>query len=75
MVGVVVSETTREMATAALRVMANSRKMRPTIPPIRRMGMNTAIKEVLMESTVKPISREPSQSGIHGAHALVRRNG
>ena len=59
MVGVVVSETASEMATAALRVIANSRKMRPTTPPIRRMGMNTAIKEVLMETTVNPISREP----------------
>jgi len=45
------------MATES--VTANSRKRRPTIPPISRMGMKTAISEMLIESTVKPISREP----------------
>jgi hypothetical protein len=59
MAGVVVSETTIEMATATLKVTANSRNIRPRMPPISRMGMNTAINEVLMESTVNPISREP----------------
>ena len=44
---------------ATLRVTANSRNSRPTIPPISKIGMKTATSEVLMESTVKPISREP----------------
>ena len=64
--GVVVSETTMEMATATLKVTANSRNMRPTIPPIRRMGMNTAISEVLMDRTVNPISREPRSAASSG---------
>ena len=40
-------------------VTANSRNRRPTIPPINRIGMNTATSEVLIESTAKPISWEP----------------
>ncbi len=61
-IGVVVSDTTSETAIAALRVTANSWKSRPTMPPISRMGMNTAISEVLMETTVKPISRAPTSA-------------
>ena len=29
------------------------------MPPIRRIGMKTAISDMLIDSTVKPISREP----------------
>jgi hypothetical protein len=36
-----------------LTVMANSRSSRPTSPPIRSTGMNTAISETLIEITVK----------------------
>jgi len=43
--GVVVRETINDTRTATERVTANSRKMRPTIPPMRRMGIKTAIKE------------------------------
>ena len=57
--GVVVSETTSETSTATESTTANSRKRRPIIPPIRRIGMNTATSEMLIESTVKPISRAP----------------
>ena len=71
-IGVVVSETTMEMATATLKVTANSRNMRPTMPPISRMGMNTAISEVLMESTVKPISLRAPQRRLHRRHALFQ---
>ncbi len=59
-IGVVVSETTSETMMAAERVTANSRKSRPTMPPISRIGMKTAISEVDMETTVKPISFDPS---------------
>ena len=38
-------------------VTANSRNSRPTMPPISRIGMNTATSETLIDSTVKPISR------------------
>jgi hypothetical protein len=57
--GVAVSETKRETPMATLRTTANSRKRRPMMPPIIKMGMNTATREVLMESTVKPISLAP----------------
>ena len=44
---------------AMLNVTANSRNSRPTMPPISRMGMKTEINEVLIDSTVGPISLEP----------------
>src|SRR5215469_17762985 len=59
MVGVVVSETTSETAIATLKVTANSRNSRPTIPPIISKGMNTATSDVLMDTTVNPISAAP----------------
>ena len=58
-IGVVLSETTNETTIATDRVMANSRKRRPTSPPIIRMGMKTAMSEMLMERTVKPTSCAP----------------
>jgi len=48
-------------------VIANSRNNRPTIPPISRIGMNTAISEMLIDITVKPIFAAPLTA------ALVRR--
>src|ERR1700750_1890681 len=65
-IGVVVSETTSEIAMATLSVTANSRKRRPTMPPIKRIGMNTAMSEVLIEKTVKPISRAPRSAASSG---------
>ncbi len=57
--GVVVSEISIETMMAVDRVIANSRKRRPTMPLMRRIGMNTAISERLMEIMVNPISLEP----------------
>ena len=54
--GVVVNETTSDTAIATESVTANSRNRRPTMPPISRIGMNTATSEMLMDKTVKPIS-------------------
>ena len=51
--------------------MANSRKSRPTMPPISRMGMKTAISEMLIEKTVKPISRAPCSAACVRAHSLL----
>ena len=65
-IGVVVSDTTIEMPTATLSVTANSRNNRPTIPPISKIGRNTAISEVLIESTVNPISRAPRYAACTG---------
>jgi hypothetical protein len=67
MVGVVVKEMTMEMRTAVERVTANSRKRRPMMPPIMRMGMKTAISEMLMEMTVNPISLAPCNAAASGS--------
>ena len=47
-------------------VTANSRNRRPTIPPINRSGMKTAISEMLMVKTVKPISSAPFSAAANG---------
>ncbi len=57
--GVVVSDTTSEIMTAADKVMANSRNSRPTCPSMNNSGMNTATSDRLIDSTVKPTSRAP----------------
>ena len=61
-VGVVVRETNNDTPMAMLKTTANSRNSRPTMPPIMRMGIKTATSEVLMERTVKPISRDPENA-------------
>ena len=67
-IGVVVSEMTSEIITAIDSVMANSRNMRPTAPPMNSSGMNTATSDRLMVSTVKPTSRAPrSAASSRGA--------
>jgi hypothetical protein len=50
------------MKTAVVTVMANSRKSRPTMPPMKISGMNTATSEMLIERIVKPISPAPLSS-------------
>ena len=52
------------MATES--VTANSRSRRPTIPPISSSGMNTAISETLMVTTVEPISLAPFRAAANG---------
>ena len=47
-------------------VTANSRNRRPTIPPIISSGIKTAISEMLMEKTVKPISCAPFSAAANG---------
>ena len=66
-IGVSVSEISAEMATATLRVMANSRNRRPTMPVMNSRGMNTAISETLSDTMVKPISFAPSSAASIGA--------
>src|SRR5437773_4523641 len=61
-----------ETAIATDSVTANSRKRRPTMPPIRRMGMKTATSEVLIESTVKPTSLEPRRVASVGESPCSR---
>ena len=62
--GVVVSDTTMEIRIATVSVTANSRNRRPTMPPISRIGMNTAISDRLIETTVKPTSLAPCSAAL-----------
>ena len=66
-IGVVVSETASDTRIAAESEIANSRNSRPTMPPIRRIGMNTAISDRLIDTTVKPTSRAPFSAASRGA--------
>ena len=65
-IGVSVSDTKPEMMMATAIVTANSRKTRPTMPPISSTGMNTAISENVIEMMVKPISRAPLSAASNG---------
>ena len=65
-IGASVSETSAETAIEAVTVKANSRNRRPMIPPMSSSGMNTAISDRLIDSTVKPISREPLIAASNG---------
>ena len=58
-IGVRVSETSIETRIVTDTVIPNSRNSRPTIPPIRNSGMNTAMSERLIDTIVKPISPAP----------------
>ena len=64
--GVVVSEMIMDTKMAVESVTANSRKRRPTIPPIIRRGIKTAISEMLMVKTVNPISSAPFSAAAKG---------
>ena len=57
--GVVASDTASDTMMVTDRTTANSRNNRPTMPPMSRMGMNTATSDTLMETTVEPISAAP----------------
>ena len=51
---------------AAPIVTANSWKIRPRMPPMKRIGMNTATSESVMDTIVKPISRDPFSAALTG---------
>ena len=63
-IGVVVSEMTSDIKTAADSVTANSRNKRPTCPPMNSSGINTATSDRLIDNTVKPTSRAPSSAAL-----------
>ena len=65
-IGASVSDTSAETAIEAVTVSANSRNSRPMMPLISSSGMNTAISEQEIDSTVKPISREPLSAASNG---------
>ena len=64
--GVVVSEITSEIITAADNVMANSRNSRPATSLMNSSGISTAISEKVREMMVKPICREPFRAAVSG---------
>ncbi len=47
-------------------VTANSCSTRPSMPPMNSTGMKTATREMVMETMVKPISREPRKAASIG---------
>ncbi len=59
-------ETTPEKRMATMITTANSRNSRPTMPPMKSTGMNTAARETVMERMVKPISSDPSKAARRG---------
>ena len=72
-IGVVVSDTSSDISTATESVTENSRNSRPTMPPMSRIGMNTATSDRLIDSTVKPTSRAPRMRRLAGAACRPRR--
>ena len=73
--GVRVREIRSDTPIAALSTTANSRKIRPTMPPISRIGMKTATSDVLIESTVNPISRAPRNAACTGVIPFLNKPG
>ena len=70
-IGVSVSATNAETTIVIVTVMANSRKSRPTMPPISSSGMKTAISDRLIDTMVKPISPAPLIAASIGLQALL----
>src|SRR5262249_57058035 len=71
-IGVSVSETTVETAIANASVTENSRNTRPTRPVMNNSGIKAAIRETLIEITVKPICRATSSSARNGGMPFSR---
>ena len=60
--GVVEREMAIETKIASAIVTANSRNSRPTIPLINRIGRNAATSESVIDTTVNPTSRAPTNA-------------
>ena len=58
-IGVVVSEMAIDTKIAIASVIANSRKSRPTIPLISRIGRNAATSDSVIVTIVNPTSPAP----------------
>src|SRR5450830_834826 len=65
-IGVVVNDTTSDTRIATDNVTANSLNKRPIIAPIRRIGINTAMSEMLIDNTVNPTSSAPFSEALNG---------
>ena len=65
-IGVSVNETIRLIAIAAADVRPNDDMKRPTMPPRKPTGMNTASSASVVAMTARPISRVPSIAAWNG---------
>src|SRR5665647_3913563 len=63
-------ETIPEIRMAVQMVTANSRKRRPRMPAMNIMVIKTAASESVMETMVKPISREPVRAACIGVSPI-----
>ena len=59
-IGVRLIETNPDTRIATPMVTANSCSSRPTTPPMKRTGMNTAVSDIVIDRIVNEISFEPS---------------
>ncbi len=60
------SESTADTPMAMLSVTANSRKSRPTMPPMKSSGMSTATSDTVRDTIVKPICFAPLSAASKG---------
>ena len=58
------TDTTPEIRIATQIVTENSRNSRPSTPPMNSTGMNTAASDSVIETMVKPISRDPTSDAV-----------
>src|ERR1019366_10052677 len=69
-IGVRVKETRSETAMAKAEVKPKELMKRPTIPPMKPTGRNTASRESVVAITARPISLVPSTACLHRGHAF-----
>ncbi len=60
--GVRLRDTNPDKRMATVITRENSRNSLPTIPPMNSTGINTAAREMVMETMVKLISLDPSRA-------------
>ena len=65
------NDTSSETAIANAAVNPNDDMKRPTMPPMKPTGTNTAISDSVVAITARPISFVPSMAASNGAHALL----
>ena len=72
--GVSVKDTIRLIAIAAAAVSPNDDMKRPTMPPRKPTGRNTASSDIVVAITASPISRVPSIAAWNGDMAFSSTN-
>ncbi len=64
--GVSVKETSRDTAMAKADVNPNELMNRPTMPPMKPTGRNTASSDMVVAITARPISLVPWMAAVNG---------